>query len=197
MVLVTRSATARAVIYFCAALLLASTAARAAQDDAEPRGDYRIGAGDVLNIVVWGNEKLSMSLPVRPDGMISMPLLNDVRAADRSPMELREAIAQRLSEFVSAPQVAVIVTTVGSFKVSVLGKVRSPGRYDLNGPTTVLDVLAMVGGFEEFTNPDDTYILRPLEGTYHRIPFKYSMAITPSGKSINIQLMPGDFIIVP
>ncbi len=84
-----------------------------------------------------------------------------------------------------------------SFYVSVLGNVRSPGRYDLNAPTTVLEVLALAGGFVEFTNPDDTYILRPVEGAYRRIPFKYSTAITAAGKTVNILVMPGDFIIAP
>ena len=183
---------------FLAVLALAIGASGAlAQGETEVVGDYRIGAGDVLDIVVWGDEQLSMSLPVRPDGMISLPLLNDVQASGRTPMELRAIIAQRLGEFVSAPQVTVIVTAVSSFKVSVLGNVRSPGRYALNEPTTVLDVLAMAGGFVEFTDPDKTYILRPLEGAYRRIPFKYSTAITAAGKTVNILVMPGDFIIAP
>ena len=183
---------------FLAVLMLAAAVRGAVgQGPSEVAGDYRIGAGDTLNIVVWGNAQLSMSLPVRPDGMISLPLVNDVRAADRTPMELRSEIAQRLGEFVSAPQVTVIVTSVGSFMVSVLGKVGSPGRYNLIGPTTVLDVLAMAGGFVEFTDPDSTYILRPIEGAYQRIPFKYSTAITAAGKTVNILVMPGDFIIAP
>ena len=168
-----------------------------AQGASEVAGDYRIGEGDGLQIVVWGNEQLSMSVTVRPDGMISMPLLNDIQAADRTPMELRQVITQRLGEFVSAPQVTVIVAAVRSFKVYVLGKVRSPGRYDLDAPTTVLEILAMAGGFEEFTNPDDTYILRPVEGAYRRIPFKYSTAITAAGKTVNVLVQPGDFIIAP
>ena len=112
-------------------------------------------------------------------------------------MELRNVVAQRLAEFVSAPQVTVIVTAIGSFRVSVLGNVSSPGRYDLNAPTTVLEVIAMAGGFVEFSNPDDTYILRSVEGAYRRIPFKYSTAITAAGKTTNILVEPGDFIIAP
>ena len=175
----------------------ASGAVAQSEGEGEVAGDYRIGAGDVLSIVVWENEQLSRSLPVRPDGMISLPLLNDVQAADRTPMELQQVIAGRLGEFVSAPQVTVIVNSVDSFKVSVLGNISSPGRYTLNAPTTVLDVLAMAGGFREFTNPDNTYILRPVEGAYQRIPFKYSTAITAAGKTVNILVMPGDFIIAP
>ena len=187
----------RRIAFLTLLMLVIALSGAFAQGDSEVAGDYRIGAGDVLQIVVWGNDQLSTSLPVRPDGMISLPLLNDVRASGRTPMELRGVLAERLGEFVSAPQVTVIVTSVSSFKVSVLGNVRSPGRISLNEPTTVLDVIAMVGGFVEFTNPDDTYVLRPVEGAYRRIPFKYSTAITAAGKTVNIFVMPGDFIIAP
>ena len=187
----------RRIAFLTLLMLVIALSGAFAQDEKEVAGDYRIGAGDVLQIVVWGNDQLSTSLPVRPDGMISLPLLNDVQASGRTPMELRDVIAQRLGEFVSAPQVTVIVTSVSSFKVSVLGNVRSPGRISLNEPTTVLDVIAMVGGFVEFTNPDDTYVLRPVEGAYRRIPFKYSTAITAAGKTVNFYVMPGDFIIAP
>lgn len=182
----------------CAVIALSTTSGRAlAQDGAALAEDYRIGSADTLDVVVWADEKLSTSVTVRPDGKISIPLLNDVQAAGLTPMQLGQSITQRLAEYVSSPQVTVIVSAVRSFKVSVLGKVRNPGRYDLTGPTTVLDVLAMAGGFEEFSNPDNTYVLRPLAGTYERIPFKYSTAITGAGKSINIRLARGDFIIVP
>jgi len=167
------------------------------QADQPSEGDYRIGAGDTLNIVVWQNEGLSMGALVRPDGWITMPLLNDVKAEGLTPMQLQRALTDALAEYVSNPVVSVIVTQVGSFQVSLLGNVRGPGRYSLNAPASVLDVLAMAGGFGEFASKDDTYILRPLSSTYQRIDFRYSQAISAGGKSINIDVKPGDIIIVP
>ena len=163
----------------------------------QTQGDYRIGAGDVLDIVVWRNQELTMSVPVRPDGWISLPLVNDVRVAGLTPMQLRETLSEKLEEFISTPNVSVIVTQANSFKVSILGNIRSPGRYQLDGPTTVLDLLAMAGGFVEFSSAEEIYILRPRTETYKRITFKYSVATHAGGKSVNIPLKPGDFIIVP
>ena len=165
--------------------------------DVQDRGDYRIGAGDVLRIVVWKNPDLSFEVPVRPDGMVSLPLLNDVQAAGQSPMQLRDRLTGKLAKYVSTPEVSVIVLQVNSFKVSVLGKVRRPGRFELNGPTTVLDLIAMAGGFEEFASPEDMYVLRASGRSYERIPVKYSWAISAGGRPVNVDLRPGDFIVVP
>ncbi len=159
-------------------------------------GDYRIGTGDVLDIVVWENEKLSRSVPVRPDGWISLPLVNDVRAAGLTPMELQAQLATRLTEYISSPVVSVIVTSVYGFKVSVLGEVRSPGRYAFDGPATVLDAIASAGGFNEYASKDDTYLLRPEQGGYDRIPIKYSQ-VSREGAGVNVVLKPGDIVIVP
>ena len=97
------------------------------QNDPTAGGSYRIGAGDELHIVVWRNEDLTMTIPVRPDGWISLPLVNDLEVAGLTPMEVRARLTEKLSPFVSSPLVSVIVTRVGSFKVSVLGNVRRPG----------------------------------------------------------------------
>lgn len=175
----------------------AAAAFTAAQEKEQTAGDYAIGAGDVLQIVVWKNPELSMDVPVRPDGFISLPLLDDVRAAGLTPIELRDVLRQRLAEFVASPVVSVIVMEVHSFTVSILGKVRQPGRYELRAPTTVLDLLALAGGFDEFSSPGDTYVLRSAGQAYQRIPFDYSRAITAAGKSANVEVEPGDIIIVP
>ncbi len=167
------------------------------QEENQTRGEYKIGPGDVLDIVVWRNEELTLPATVRPDGWISLPLVNDIRAAGLTPMQLRDNLSVKLEEFISAPSVSVIVTAVRSFRVTVLGKVMSQGRYELDGPTTVLDILAMAGGFEEFSSPEDIYILRPIEATYKRINFRYSVATSAGGRIDNIQLKPGDFVIVP
>lgn len=176
-------------------LLLAGGAALAQEPPAE--GDYRIGAGDALSIVVWQNQDLTLSVLVRPDGFISYPLLNDVKVEGFNPMQVQKILTERLAEFVTNPIVSVIVTQVGSFKVSVLGKVRGPSRFDLNAPASVLDVIAMAGGFDEFANKEEVVILRPLSTTYQRIPFQYSQAISAGGKSVNLMVKPGDIIIVP
>jgi polysaccharide biosynthesis/export protein len=159
-------------------------------------GDYRIGRGDVLDIVVWENEKLSRSVPVRPDGWISLPLVNDVRADGLTPMELQTQLAARLTEYISSPIVSVIVTSVYGFKVSVLGEVQSPGRYTFDGPATVLDAIASAGGFNEYASRDDTYLLRPKLDGYERIPIKYSH-VGREGAAVNVDLKPGDILIVP
>jgi polysaccharide export outer membrane protein len=183
----------------CAALLTVAVLCETswAQEGNQARGDYQIGPGDELEIIIWRNTELSRTVTVRPDGWISLPLVNDVRAAGFTPMQLRDALSKNLEEFISAPSVSVIVTQVRSFKVSILGKVMSPGRYELHGPTTVLDLLALAGGFQEFSSPNEIYILRPAEEAYERITFKYSVATSAGGRVDNVQLKPGDFVIVP
>src|SRR5881628_3510854 len=104
---------------------------------------YRIGPEDTLQIVVWKNEAMSRTVPVRPDGMISLPLLNDVQAAGLTPMELRDLLVKGLAEYMPSPEVSVIVQEVRSSKISILGEVAHPGRFDLKGRTTVLDLLAL------------------------------------------------------
>jgi polysaccharide biosynthesis/export protein len=130
--------TARALMAAAAAVLLTATLAAAAENGPPARGDgraerpdYRIGPEDVLEVSVWKNEAMSQTVPVRPDGMISLPLLNDVPAAGMTPMELKELLAKRLSEYMPSPEVSVIVREVRSFKVSVIGEVAHPGRYEL------------------------------------------------------------------
>src|SRR5881409_565680 len=135
---------------------------------------YRIGPEDTLLISVWKNEAITKTVPVRPDGMISLPLVQDVQAAGLTPMELRDALTKKLSEFMPSPEVSVIVTEVRSFKVSVIGEVAKPARYELKSRTTVLDVLAIAGGFNEFAKRKGVVILRPDGNVMKRIPFDYS-----------------------
>jgi len=177
------------------AIALASTHGRPQGED-EAAGDYRISIGDVLDIVVWQNQELSRSVPVRPDGWISLPLVNDVKAAGLTPMELQAQLSLRLKEYIGSPVVSVIVTSVKGFQVSVLGEVRSPGRYTFDGPATALDALASAGGFDEYASKDDTYVLRPKRGGYDRIPIKYSH-LSRDGAAVNLVLKPGDILIVP
>lgn len=178
------------------AVLLVSRAA-APQEQPPAQGSYRIGAGDLLDIIVWRNQELSRAATVRPDGWISFPLLDDVQAAGLTPTELQKTLTGRLQKFVSSPIVTVVVSRVGSFKVSILGRVQQAGRYDLQGPTTVLDMLALAGGADDYADTDNMVLLRPVGGTYQRIPFKYSAAIRAGGEGLNISVSPGDIIIVP
>jgi len=168
----------------------ATDIAAGARDDA-----YRIGPEDVLDIGVWKNEALSVSVPVRPDGMISLPLLNDVRAGGLTPLELRERLTERLSEYVDSPEVVVIVAEVHSFKVSVLGEVERPGRYELGSRVTVLDALALAGGFTDFAKRSGIVVLR--DGPRGHLRFDYEEAASGRGRQANFPLQPGDIVVVP
>ena len=136
---------------------------------------YRIGPEDVLQISVFSNDALSRTVPVRPDGMISLPLLNDVKAAGLTPMELRESLMKKLVEFVPSPEIAVIVTEVRSFMISVIGQVSKPGRYDLRSSATVVDALAMAGGFKEFAGRSRVAVIRTENGKQKRLAFDLSL----------------------
>jgi len=158
---------------------------------------YRIGPEDMLQITVWKNEAMSRIVPVRPDGIITLPLLHDVQAAGLTPMELRDDLAKKLVEFMPAPEVSVIVTDVRSFKVSVIGEVAKPARYELKSWTTVLDVLALAGGLNQFAARNRIVILRPDGKTMQRIPFNYNKVIGAGGEDENIYLRNGDIVLVP
>src|SRR5204862_870367 len=121
---------------------------------------YVIGLGDVLDIAVWDNTQITRTVPVRPDGKISLPLLNDVQAAGLTPMQLRETLTTALSEYIPRSAVSVLVREVHSFKVAVIGQVKTPGRYELKDRATVLDVLAMAGGLTEYASRSRIVILR-------------------------------------
>src|SRR5207253_11015067 len=109
--------------------------------------EYRIGIDDVLDIAVWNVTELQKTMPVRPDGKISLPLVNDVVAAGLTPMELRDVLTKKIATYVKDCDVSVVVREIRSLKVSVIGQVRTPGRYDIKGPATVFDALALAGGF--------------------------------------------------
>jgi polysaccharide export outer membrane protein len=164
-------------------------AAGSAQTEQEK---YRIGAEDVLQVAVWKNDAMSRTVPVRPDGMISLPLINEVKAAGLTPTELREVLLGKLAEYMPTPEVAVIVTEVRSYKVSVMGEVRKPAQYELKSWTTVLDALAMAGGFTDGAARNRIVILR--RGG-QRIPFNYNKIV--SGDEQSIYLHPGDVVLVP
>jgi polysaccharide export outer membrane protein len=158
---------------------------------------YCIGPEDVLQILVWENEALSRTAPVRPDGKISLPLLNDVQAAGLTPLELRDDLMRRLREYMPRPEVSVIVTDVRSFKVSVLGQVPKPDRYELKSAATVMDVLAMAGGFTEFASRSRIVVIRSEGDKTVRIPFDYEKVRAGHPGELNFRLRPGDIVLVP
>lgn len=159
---------------------------------------YRIGPEDLIAVTVWKNDAMSRVVPVRPDGMISLPLLDDVRASGLTAMELRDVIAKKLVDYMPSPEVSVIVNDVRSFKVAVMGEVVRPARYELKSVTTVLDVLAQAGGFNQFANRSKIVILRPNgKGRMTRIPFNYNKVIASGGEDENFYLQSGDIVLVP
>ena len=202
-----------ALVALVALVALAAGAAHAqAPDDSQaPILDhYRIGPEDTLLISVWKNDAITRTVPVRPDGMISLPLLQDVKAAGLTAVELRDVLAKKLAEYIPSPEVSVIVTDVRSFKVSVIGEVVKPGRYEFKSWTTVLDVLALAGGFNEFAKRKRVVILRPEGATMKRIPFDYNnltgtadglldrlLSSGGDGAQENFYLRAGDIILVP
>ena len=160
--------------------------------------DYVIGPEDVLQITVWKNDTLSRVVPVRPDGKISLPLLHDVQAAGLTSMQLRDKIAKALSEFMPHPEVSVILTDVRSFRVSVMGEVQRPGVLLLKSSTTVLEAIAMAGGFRDFASPSKIVVVRKDQnGSTQKIPFNYNKAVRTGEDQDNIYLKTGDVIVVP
>ena len=155
------------------------------------QSEYRIGVDDVLDIAVWNYSELGRTVPVRPDGKISLPLVNDINAAGLTPMELRDVLTEKIATYVQKPDVSVVVREIRSLKISVIGNVRTPGRYDLRGPSTVLDALALAEGVNEFAARRRITILRQQQ----RIRFDYDAAVRKGDNNIFVQ--PGDIIIVP
>jgi polysaccharide export outer membrane protein len=194
--------TAAVVLVIAASVAAAQPAAKAVDGGPRPEkpapdDDFRIGPEDVLQIIVWKNETLSRTVSVRPDGKISLPLLEDVQAEGRTTRELRDFLTTKLAEFVAAPEVSVIVTDVRSMKISIIGEVPRPGRYELKSKTTVLDMLALAGGFSQFASRTRIVILRPVGEKMKRIPFNYNKVISTGGEEENFYLQPGDIVVVP
>ncbi len=159
--------------------------------------NYIIGASDELSIDVWKEADLSKVVPVRPDGKISLPLLNDIQAAGQTPTQLANTITERLSKFVNNPQVTVIVTAINSQRVYVLGEVARAGAYPMLPGMTVLQAISSAGGLSQFAKQKDIYVLRMDNGHQQRLPFDYKQVIRGQKTEENIILKPGDTVVVP
>jgi polysaccharide export outer membrane protein len=201
-----------AVVAFAAVLLLPAQARQsgagkpAGQDSATPSPstgaktpavdpNYIIGAQDVLDVSVWKEDQLTRTVPVRPDGKISLPLLNDVQASGLTPTQLATQITQDLKKFVTDPQVTVIVREINSQRVYMLGEVGRAGAYPLLPGMTVLQALSSAGGFTQFANTKKIYVLRVENGKQEKIPFNYKEALNKGDQ--NVFLKAGDTIVVP
>jgi polysaccharide biosynthesis/export protein len=166
---------------------------KAHSDDA-----YMIGANDVLTVNVWKEPDISRSVPVRSDGKISLPLAGELQASGQTPRQLEQEITKRLQSYISDPEVTVIVTESKSQKINIMGMVARQGTYLLSGSTTVMDAIAMAGGFKDFAKQKAVYILRSnADGTQKRFPFNYKEVIKGKSLEQNIRLLPGDTVVVP
>ena len=159
---------------------------------------FVIGNDDVLAINVWKEPDLSRSIPVRSDGRISLPLVGEVQAAGQTPLKLEADIASRLRNYVSEPDVTVMVQQINSQRFNVLGQVARPGSYAITNSPTILDAIALAGGFRDFAKQKSIYVLRQnADGTQVRLPFNYKDVIKGQNPAQNVKLQPRDTIVVP
>ena len=159
--------------------------------------EYLIGPEDVLEINVWKNTDLSKTVIVRPDGMITLPLVGEFRVWGRTPSKVREMISERLKEYKNIPEVTVTVVQVNSYYIFVLGEVRNPGKYQVKSYTSVLQVVALAGGFSEWANKNDMLILRKnLNGPDQKIKVRYKDILGLENSKPDELLHPGDTLII-
>jgi polysaccharide export outer membrane protein len=176
---------------------------KAAEQQAPPKAAtddpaYTIGPEDVLNVSVWKELDVSNSaVPVRPDGMISLPLLGDVQAAGRTPSQLADDIATRLKKYIEEPRVTVVVTGMNSRRVFILGEVNHPGPTGMSANMTVLQAISAAGGPTAYANTKKIAVLRTEQGKQSKYLFNYKEVIKGNNQDQNIQLKPGDTIVVP
>jgi polysaccharide biosynthesis/export protein len=160
--------------------------------------NFIIGMDDVLSINVWKEAEISRSVPVRSDGKISLPLAGEVQAAGQTPLQLELEIANRLQKYISEPEVTVMVQQINSQKFNILGQVVKPGSYPLTNAPTVLDAIALAGGFRDFAKKKSIYILRQNSGGgQSRVAFNYKAVIKGKDADQNVQLQPRDTVVVP
>jgi polysaccharide biosynthesis/export protein len=162
----------------------------------EPAAEYVIGADDTLHISVWNETQLTATLPVRSDGKISLPLLNDVQAAGLTPMQLKDSITEKLKKYIADPRVTVVVTAMNSRRIFVTGEVLHPGAMPLLPNMTVLQALSSAG-FTQFANPKRIYLLRTENGLQTKLQFNYKEVVKGNHPEQNIMLRPGDTVVVP
>jgi polysaccharide biosynthesis/export protein len=159
--------------------------------------EYTIGADDVLSVIFWRDKELTADVNVRPDGKISLPLLNDVQASGLTPQQLKDRIVEESKKYVEDPNVTVVVKQINSRKVFITGEIRKPGPYPLTGPTTVLQLISLAGGLADYAKPEKITIVRTENGKPVSFRFNYKQVLEQKKLAQNIELKPGDTIIVP
>jgi polysaccharide export outer membrane protein len=176
----------------------ATTPAAAPADAASVAGgpDYIIGPEDVLHIAVWKEADLTATLPVRPDGKISLPLLNDVQASGLTPMQLADSLTERLKKYVASPRVTVVVTAINSKRVYLVGEVGHTGPVPMLPNMTVLQALSSAG-MTQFANAKKIYVMRIRDGKQLKLPVNYRKLVKGEQMDQNYLLQPGDTIVVP
>ncbi len=157
---------------------------------------YVIGPDDVLHVAVWKEPDLTATLPVRPDGKISLPLLNDVQAAGMTPMQLAGSLTDKLKKYVSDPRVTVVVTQINSKRVYMVGEVTRSGPMPMSPNMTVLQALS-TAGLTQFANTKRIYVLRTVNGKQEKMPVDYRKLVKGEDMDRNYVLQPGDTIVVP
>jgi polysaccharide export outer membrane protein len=162
-----------------------------------PPADYVIGAEDQLSVVYWREKDLSAEVAVRPDGMISLPLINDIQASGLTPEQLRLRVTEAAGKFVENPTVTIVVKAINSRKVFITGQVGKPGPYPLGGPMTVMQLIASAGGVHEYADAENIVILRTENGQSASFRFNYKDVARRRNLNQNIELKPGDTVIVP
>ena len=167
-----------------------------AQPAAAANDTYVIGPNDVLTVTVWKEPTLSGGVLVRPDGMISIPLMGDIQAAGLTPLHLADQITARLKKYVQDPNVSVVVTTIRSKLIYLIGEVGKTGPIEMTPDMTLLEAISSAGGLTEFANKKKIYILRDEGGKRQRIPVHYKEALS-GNRALDLALKPGDTIVVP
>jgi polysaccharide export outer membrane protein len=162
-----------------------------------PPAGYIIGPDDQLSVVYWREKDMSADVVVRPDGLISLPLLNDVQASGLTPEQLRAAITKGATKFVEEPTVSVVVKAINSRRVFITGQVAKPGPYPLGAPTTVLQLITIAGGVAEYADKDKIIVLRNENGKQTTFKFNYEHVTKGKNLAQNIELKPGDTVVVP
>lgn len=202
----------RTVLFACliagSALLVGTSASAQTSVDTQPASvssqvagidpsTYRVGAEDVLEISVWREDALKKEALVRPDGGISYPLIGEVQVAGKTVLEIREEIAKRLEKFIPDPAVSVSIFKVGSQRVYVIGKVNKPGDFPVGRHVDVLQALSMAGGLTPFADANDIRVMRREGDRQVVLPFEYGRVVRGQKLEQNIQLHPGDVVVVP
>lgn len=186
----------------CSALLLGCAQSVPQEREYETPAEFLLGPEDVLDITVWKNQDLSKTTIIRPDGLISIPIIGDVQAAGLTADALAKRIAERMKQFARDPAVSVNVKDINSYSVFVLGEVTKPGKYSLKSYITVLQAISMAGGFTDYAKKNKLQIVRTRRNGEHklhetRIPVRYDDLVAGEGEPGNFVLLAGDIVMVP